>query len=113
MKTPVNQSLLIVGYGSLLSGFGLLAERRPGRGRKLVAQAAFPVTLRNARRGLAKPSSHGDYLAMDLEPIDCMRPITGRAGLRAGADGIGALGLEFNISSIRVIAQREEYSPDK
>ena len=33
-----NDTLLVIGYGSLLSGYGLLAERRGG-GSKLVARA--------------------------------------------------------------------------
>ena len=60
-----NRTILIIGYGSLLSGHGLLAERREGRS-KLVAREAFPIVIGNAKRGLAKPSSHGHYLAMDL-----------------------------------------------
>src|SRR5205823_289164 len=37
----LNRELLIVGYGSLLSGYGLLALRREGKSR-LVASEAFP-----------------------------------------------------------------------
>jgi len=79
LSADSNRTLLVVGYGSLLSGYGMLAERRGG-GSKLVARDAFPVSLRNARRGLAKPSSHGNYLAMDLEPTRPNQPITARAG---------------------------------
>ena len=70
----VNRTLLVIGYGSLLSGYGLLSERRNGASR-LVALDAFPVRLHNARRGLAKPTGHGRYLAMDLEPVDPAAPI--------------------------------------
>jgi hypothetical protein len=87
----------------------LLGERRGGRGR-LVARDATRVTLHNARRGLAKPSSHGPYLAMDIEPIDRAAPIT--AQLDANGGGIGALALEFDRKWARMIAQREEYSAD-
>jgi hypothetical protein len=106
-----NSIILVIGYGSLLSGYGLLAERRGGKSR-LVAREAEPITLRNARRGLAKPSSHGNYLAMDLEPRDRTAPITARAG-REGEDGaIGALLLTFDRSAAPLIAQREEYAAE-
>jgi hypothetical protein len=108
-KSP-NATLLVIGYGSLLSGYGLLAERRGGKSR-LVARGAEPVVLRNARRGLAKPSSHGSYLAMDIEPRDRGAPITaGAAG--ATGDGIGALLLEFDRDAAPLIARREEYAPE-
>lgn len=128
-----NQTLLVVGYGSLLSGYGILAERRGGASR-LMARDAFAVTLHNARRGFAKPSTHGHYLAMDLEPIRRGEPIVARAsvnrraahrvdgnragGNRAGANGngaggIGAVGLVFDREWAPLIARREEYSPEK
>jgi hypothetical protein len=117
-----NRTLLVVGYGSLLSGYGLLAERRGGRSR-LVAREAEPVLIRNARRGLAKPSSHGSYLAMDIEPLHARAPITAGsassanstnsarsdAGTRAGA--IGGLLLTFDREQAANIARREEYDP--
>ena len=82
-----------------------------GAGRAdLVARNAFPVTLANARRGLAKPSSHGHYLAMDLEPITAGEPIVAHTG---AADGIGVLGLEFDHKWAPLIARREEYEPAK
>src|SRR5262249_20140740 len=58
--------------------------------------------------------SHGDYLAMDLEPIDRAQPIRGHIGVkRDGIDGIGALGLEFDLACAPLIARREEYDPDR
>ncbi|HKV53949.1 MAG TPA: hypothetical protein VJN94_04835 [Candidatus Binataceae bacterium] len=112
MASEVNRTLLVVGYGSLLSGYGLMAHRRGG-GSKLIARDAFPVVLHNARRGLAKPSSHGDYLAMDLEPADPAKPIV--ADTRADGDGggIGALGLEFDREWAARLSRREEYEPAK
>jgi hypothetical protein len=107
-----NRTLLVVGYGSLLSGYGLLAERRGG-GSKLIARDAFPVALRNARRGLAKPSSHGSYLAMDLEPAHADAPIIAREGSDRADGEIGALGLVFDRESAPLIARREEYEPAK
>jgi len=83
-----NREILVVGYGSLLSGYGLLAERRGGASR-LVASDVAPVSIRNARRGLAKPSSHGRYLAMDIEPVDRAAPIS--ASIGSGGAAIGGL----------------------
>ena len=114
MGNRTNDTLLVIGYGSLLSGYGLLAERRGG-GSKLIARDAFAVRLGNARRGLAKPSNHGRYLAMDLEPVGRGQPIVARAGLdgtdEIGADGIGAVGLVFDREWAALIARREEYDP--
>jgi hypothetical protein len=73
--------------------------------------------LRNVQRGLAKPSSHGHYLAMDLEPIDPTQPIAARpAVLGDGADhenSIGGLGLVFDRHWAPLIARREEYNEHK
>jgi hypothetical protein len=106
-----NSTLLVVGYGSLMSGYGLLAERRGGSSR-LVARDAFAVVLRNARRGFAKPSTHGRYLAMDLEPLRPDQPIVASAGTD-GAEGIGAVALVFDSTWAAAIARREEYDPNK
>jgi hypothetical protein len=100
---------LIVGYGSLLSGYGLLAERRGGKSR-LVARDVERVSIRNARRGLAKPSSHGSYLAMDIEPVD--RSVAISASLAKDAGAIGGLLLTFDRECAPLIARREEYDPD-
>ncbi len=108
----MNETLLVVGYGSLLSGHGLLTVRRNGKSR-LVALEAFPLALRNARRGLAKPTQHGRYLAMDLEPVDPHAPIAARVGLEPGRGEIGALGLIFERKWAERLAMREEYSPAK
>jgi len=139
----INRTLLVIGYGSLLSGYGLLSERRNGASR-LIALDAFPVHLHNARRGLAKPTGHGRYLAMDLEPIDPASPIVASVrsisipALAGGANadgnvpaplaangngrtadhdasgtGIGALGLVFDRDSAPLIARREEYDAGK
>lgn len=105
----LNREILLVGYGSLLSGYGLLAERRGGVSR-LIARDAVPVSIHNARRGLAKPSSHGSYLAMDIEPVDRAASIT--ASIAAGEIGIGGLLLTFDREYAPLIARREEYDPD-
>ena len=93
----------------MLSGYGLLAERRGGRSR-LVARDVERVSIRNARRGLAKPSSHGSYLAMDIEPIDRGAAIS--ASVNKDADGIGGLLLTFDRECAELIARREEYDAD-
>ena len=67
--------------------------------------------LANARRGLAKPSSHGRYLAMDLEPIAPREAITGAIGIRRG--GVGAIVFEFGREMAAAIARREEYDAGK
>jgi hypothetical protein len=140
LLTAINRTLLIIGYGSLLSGYGLLSERRGGAS-CLIALNAFPVRLLNARRGLAKPTGHGRYLAMDLEPIDPAAPISAniqsptdcaaidstgsdatspavKANAISGApigraSGIGALGLVFDRDTAPLIARREEYDAAK
>jgi len=104
-----NREILIVGYGSLLSGYGLLAERRGGASR-LLARDVHPISIQNARRGLAKPSSHGSYLAMDIEPVDRSAPIS--ASISTDNAGIGGLLLTFDRESASLIARREEYDPD-
>ncbi len=104
-----NREILVVGYGSLLSGYGLLAERRGGKSR-LVARDVERVSIRNARRGLAKPSSHGSYLAMDIEPLERSAAIS--ASVEKDAGGIGGLLLTFDRECAPLIARREEYDPD-
>jgi hypothetical protein len=93
----------------LLSGYGLLAERRGGASR-LIARDAHPVAIHNARRGLAKPSSHGKYLAMDIEPVDRAASIS--ASSNANDGGIGGLLLTFDRERAPLIARREEYDPE-
>ena len=44
MPTPVNETILIAGYGSLLSGHGMLTVRRNGKSR-LMAQSAAMIVL--------------------------------------------------------------------
>jgi hypothetical protein len=105
-----NQRLFVIGYGSLLSGYGLVGPRRKAESR-LYALDAEPVVLANAKRGLAKWSSHGNYFAMDIEPVERAAPITGHPAL-SGRKGIGAILLTFDRSEARKIARREEYGAD-
>jgi hypothetical protein len=95
----------------LLSGYGLLAERRRGASR-LIARDVAPVSIHNARRGLAKPSSHGRYLAMDIEPVERGVPISASMAADDRQSGIGGLLLTFDRESAPVIARREEYDAD-
>jgi hypothetical protein len=114
LRSRKNDTLLMIAYGSLLSGYGILAERRGNASpSRLVARDAFPLTLTNARRGLAKPSSHGHYLAMDLEPVVSGEPIVASPANGNAADGLGVLGLEFEREWAPRIARREEYDPGK
>jgi len=76
----------------------------------LVARDVERVSIRNARRGLAKPSSHGSYLAMDIEPVDRSAAIS--ASLNKDAGGIGGLLLTFDRECAPLIARREEYNAD-
>jgi hypothetical protein len=92
----------------LLSGYGLQAERRGGANR-LVARDAHPVSIRNARRGLAKPSSHGRYLAMDIEPVDSSLPITASTAADKRDGAIGGLLLMFDREFAPTLARREDY----
>jgi hypothetical protein len=94
----------------LLSGYGLLAERCGGASR-LVARDVAPVSIHNARRGLAKPSSHGKYLAMDIEPADRSLPISASIA-DDRSSGIGGLLLTFDRECGPLIARREEYDAD-
>jgi hypothetical protein len=105
-----NERLFVIGYGSLLSGYGLVGPRRKAESR-LYALDAEPVVLANAKRGLAKWSSHGNYFAMDIEPVERNQPITGHPASN-GRKGIGAILLTFDRSEARKIARREEYGAD-
>jgi hypothetical protein len=105
----ISRTILVVGYGSLLSGYGLMAQRRGGRS-QLLARDAWPVIIDNAKRGLAKPSSHGQYLAMDLEPVDPTEPIKVRVARGHGdPHEVGGLLLEFDAEWAARISTREEY----
>jgi hypothetical protein len=105
-----NSTLLVIGYGSLLSGYGLLREHRGGAS-ALIACDAEPAVALNARRGYAKPSNHGQFLAMDIEPIDRRAPISARAEL-GGGSAIGVVLLTFDRSRARDLAKREGYDAD-
>jgi hypothetical protein len=61
--------VITIGYGSLMSGLGLLPLGR------LRVRAAARVALANARRGFGKFSQHGDRFAMLLEPVQPGQPI--------------------------------------
>src|SRR5881397_2186352 len=61
--------VITIGYGSLMSGLGLLPLGR------LRVRAAARVALSNARRGFGKFSQHGDRFAMLLEPAQAGQPI--------------------------------------
>jgi hypothetical protein len=69
---PASSDVLVIGYGSLMSGLGLQPFGR------LRARATHRVALPNTRRGFGKFSQHGDRFAMVLEPVHADQPIEAR-----------------------------------
>jgi hypothetical protein len=105
MKPPASD-VLVIGYGSLMSGLGLQALGT------LRARSAARLALFNARRGFGKFSQHGDRFAMVLEAVDASRPIEGRllrsdAPASAEPEGI-VLGVQPN--DLARLGEREGYS---
>jgi hypothetical protein len=87
--TP-SPDVVVIGYGSLMSGFGMLDFGR------LRVRAAARVALQNARRGFGKFSQHGDRFAMLLEPVRSAEPIEAHtlpadAPVTADLEGISLL----------------------
>ncbi|HVO22798.1 MAG TPA: hypothetical protein VMW56_04140 [Candidatus Margulisiibacteriota bacterium] len=64
-----SSDIVVIGYGSLLSGLGLQPFGR------LRVHRATRVALVNARRGFGKFSQHGDRFAMVLEPLRSTEPL--------------------------------------
>ena len=88
-----------------------MAQRRGGRS-QLLPRDAWPVIIENGQRGLAKPSSHGQYLAMDLEPVDASSP-SRSVSPAAMASRIRSAGCYSSSmpNGPRKISTREEYDP--
>lgn len=98
--------VVVLGYGSLMSGFGLHALGQ------LRARAANRVAFGNARRGFGKLSQATDRFAMVLEPERLDVPVDART-LDADAPATGAvegLALEVPPISLARLADREGYS---
>jgi cation transport regulator ChaC len=64
-----SSDVVVIGYGSLLSGLGLQPYGR------LRVRGATRVALVNARRGFGKFSQHGDRFAMVLDPLRSDEPL--------------------------------------
>ena len=73
----LSSDVLVIGYGSLMSGLGLESFGH------LRVRGAARVALLNARRGFGKFSQHGDRFAMVLEADYAHQPHRG-AGAGAG-----------------------------
>ncbi len=102
----ISSDVAVIGYGSLMSGLGLLAFGR------LRVSAAARVAVANARRGFGKFSQHGDRFAMVLEPIRPDQPIEARtlaadAPPSGGAEGVG---LWMRPNDLARLCDREGYS---
>lgn len=108
------EQLIVIGYGSLMSGFGL----RRGSGIRLPTVGR--IGLRNARRGFAKLSQHSDCFAMALEPVESRQPIRGRITAPApyphtvshesDATGIPeGVGFHVSFSALQAVCEREGY----
>ncbi len=96
----------MIGYGSLMSGFGLepfghLRVRGAGR-----------IALLNARRGFGKFSQHGDRFALVLEPDFTHQPIGARmlAPDAPPSEGPEGLALLVQPSDLARLSDREGYS---
>jgi len=98
--------VVVLGYGSLMSGFGLLSLG------PLRTRSASRVAFTNARRGLGKFSQRGDRFAMVLEPVPGNGPIEARllAADAPPAGGVEGLALEVAPVALARLADREGYS---
>ncbi len=94
----------IVGYGSLMSAYGI-SHQGPIR----IARTRR-IAVNNARRGFGKASLHGDRFAMVLEPIETARRISGAISRRYSGS-IEALAFDATDAVMPAICQREGYSP--
>lgn len=101
---------LIIGYGSLMSAFGLAASAEP-----ILPTTAFPVLLHEVRRGFGKPARRQPRLAMVCEPIALDRTLTATANVHArppARDSIAALALSVGDYALGCVAEREGYPRD-
>jgi hypothetical protein len=103
---PLSSDVLVIGYGSLMSGLGLTPLGR------LRVRAAARVALLNARRGFAKFSQHGDRFAMVLEPVQADQPLAARtvAADAPAGDVPEGLALLVQPSDLARLCDHEGYS---
>jgi hypothetical protein len=98
--------VLVIGYGSLMSGLGLQVLGQ------LHVRGVSRVALRNARRGFGKFSQHGDRFAMVLEPLAPEQPFQARllAPDAPPEEGPEGLALLLSPNDVARVAEREGYS---
>jgi hypothetical protein len=101
-----SSDVLVLGYGSLMSGRGLVPLGR------LRTRGALRLGVHNARRGFAKFSQRGDRFALVLEPLDAEQPIEARVlGPRVKPNGgPEAIGLVVQPADLARLCDREGYS---
>jgi hypothetical protein len=96
----------LIGYGSLMSGMGLLQSGR------LRVRMAERVALLNCRRGFAKYAQRGDRFALDIEFADRKKPISALLRPRGSEpEGVEGILLWVRAGEIEGIMEREGYSP--
>jgi hypothetical protein len=106
----ISNSILVIGYGSLMSGCGMLAKYRKSV-QPLRAQSAFRIWIGNARRGYRSMSPSDRHCTMDI--CDAVRgtPISASRQPKTGA--IGALALLVDRSNAFELSTREDFPPDQ
>ena len=101
-----SSDIVVIGYGSLLSGLGLQPYGR------LRVRGATRVALVNARRGFGKFSQHGDRFAMALEPLRTNEPLRARTLAAEAPAGDAPEGIAFSVrpNDLARLSDREGYS---
>jgi hypothetical protein len=103
---PQSSDVVVIGYGSLMSGLGLQPFGR------LQVRVAVRVALPNARRGFGKLSQHGDRFAMVLEPVRADEPLAGQALAADAPASAVPEGIAFAVrpNDLARLSNREGYS---
>jgi len=97
-------TVTIVGYGSLMSAYGLARERA------LPKASIARVELSNAARRFGKPSIHAKRLAVTLDAIDPTRPMTAtRCTPSAAGTEPQAVAVTLPLEYLPTLAKREGY----
>jgi len=112
------EKLLVVGYGSFMSGHGLLREwlaldPAVSRARGPVAASVYPIALANCTRGFTRRSMKG-HLVLDLTPGSWEQPTTGRVltkpfNFRDNEFGATLLELDTSQRALEWLAVRDGY----
>jgi hypothetical protein len=106
----LSNSFLVIGYGSLMSGCGMLAKYRKSV-QPLRAQSAFRIWIGNARRGYRFMSPADLHCTMDICDAARGTPISASRQPKAGA--IGALALLVDRSNACELSTREDFPPEQ